>query len=223
MQNQQPTAFEFSETYLTSLWDSIHNSVFDSFMFDSDRVRHLVAQQEADCPSVVPRSVWDWSAQFHDVDIGLFYNPLYAVTSRVGSARQRRGIPPTSVLAPAEAPVRWSAPHERPRRNSVSGSMTLPRSEYGAAEPVAGSDTLGRSWGSRFGLSAIVEHGQSVRLRSTTDGGASGYSRWKNKFRSGFFPSHGRSFSPRAYEVASIEEGLEVPTFGEVFHPPIQM
>ncbi len=42
LQDQFPSAFEFSQTYLTSLWDSLHNTVFDTFGFDSERVRHLL-------------------------------------------------------------------------------------------------------------------------------------------------------------------------------------
>lgn len=115
---------------------------------------------------LIPRSVWDWSAQFHDVDIGLFLNPLFSVTCRVAAYRQRHGIPP-SVPPPtpvklvnnskgtsnSNSPARWipspagSGSGERPRRNSISG--TLPRSigasaaEYGAEN--SGTDTLGES------------------------------------------------------------------------------
>ena len=46
LQNQFPSAFEFSQTYLTSLWDSLHNTVFDTFAFDSERVRHLFTSVE---------------------------------------------------------------------------------------------------------------------------------------------------------------------------------
>lgn len=33
---QFPAAFEFTETYLTTLWDSAHISVFDTFLFDCE-------------------------------------------------------------------------------------------------------------------------------------------------------------------------------------------
>ena len=36
---QFPTHFEFTETYLTTLWDSAHVSIFDTFLFDCDRDR----------------------------------------------------------------------------------------------------------------------------------------------------------------------------------------
>lgn len=39
LQNQFPTAFEFSETYLTTVFDSCHTSFFDTFIFDCERDR----------------------------------------------------------------------------------------------------------------------------------------------------------------------------------------
>lgn len=41
---QYPQAFEFSETYLTSLWDSVHMSVFDTFLFDCEHDRYLASK-----------------------------------------------------------------------------------------------------------------------------------------------------------------------------------
>lgn len=32
--------FEFTETYLTTLWDASHISTFDTFLFDCERDRH---------------------------------------------------------------------------------------------------------------------------------------------------------------------------------------
>lgn len=220
-------SFEFSETYLTSLWDSLHNTVFDTFSFDSDRVRHLMinqVQQDEECPMLISRSVWDWSSQFHDVDIGLFLNPLFSVTCRVGAYRQRRGIPTTSV-ARYQPVGRWIASppqNDRPRRNSISGSMTLPRTEYGAAEQNSGTDTLGRSWGSRFGLAALTEQGAALnRINNDSGGGgggggSGGSSRWK-KLRGALFHSHGRSFSPSSHQISSIEEGMEPMVSIDVF------
>lgn len=37
---QFPTEFEFTETYLTTLWDASHISTFDTFLFDCERDRH---------------------------------------------------------------------------------------------------------------------------------------------------------------------------------------
>lgn len=215
MQHQFPMSFEFSETYLTSLWDSLHNTVFDTFSFDSDRIRQLMTQPHEEPAVLISRSVWDWSSQFHDVDIGLFLNPLFSITCRVGAYRQRRGIAPANYHNQNNQMVpRWipgsSAPNDsRPRRNSISGSLSALRaSEYGAAEQQnKKTDTLGRSWGSRFGLAALSEHGNVVGTLSRADGGGTS-SRWK-RIRGALFHNHGRSFSPHQQQI--VEEGMEMP------------
>jgi myotubularin-related protein 10/11/12 len=40
---QFPAAFEFTETYLTTLWDSAHISVFETFLFDCEHDRTKAA------------------------------------------------------------------------------------------------------------------------------------------------------------------------------------
>ncbi|CAG2062737.1 unnamed protein product, partial [Timema podura] len=39
--SQFPSSFQFTETYLTSLWDSTHITIFDTFLFDCERDRTL--------------------------------------------------------------------------------------------------------------------------------------------------------------------------------------
>ena len=162
MQHQFPASFEFSETYLSSLWDSLHNTVFDTFTFDSQCIRQASAgnvDKHPDHPALMSRSVWDWQTQFHDIDVGLFLNPLFSITCRVGAYRQRRGINPSTPLLHAHHPASPSVPpispqlNDRPRRNSVSISTLRNTAEYGAVDN--GTDTLGRTWGSRFGLAAL--------------------------------------------------------------------
>lgn len=41
---QYPTSFQFSETYLTTLWDSAHLSVFETFLFNSEHERYLAVK-----------------------------------------------------------------------------------------------------------------------------------------------------------------------------------
>lgn len=74
---QFPTEFQMTETYLTTLWDSVHISTFDTFLFDCERDR-IISAGEPNNPLTL-RSVWDWGEQFPDRDIILFYNPLYQV------------------------------------------------------------------------------------------------------------------------------------------------
>lgn len=73
--HQFPSEFEFTETYLTTLWDAAHVSIFDTFIFNCERDR-AVAAMDPNTPLVL-RSVWDWREQFNDQDILLFYNPLF--------------------------------------------------------------------------------------------------------------------------------------------------
>lgn len=40
---QLPTALEMSETYLTTLWDSAHLTIFDTFIFNSEHQRRTVS------------------------------------------------------------------------------------------------------------------------------------------------------------------------------------
>ncbi|KAL3276331.1 hypothetical protein HHI36_011714 [Cryptolaemus montrouzieri] len=71
---QFPTAFKFSETYLTTLWDSVGISIFDTFLFNCEHDR-VVAETGQD--KLVLRSVWDWNKQFSERDIAFFCNPLF--------------------------------------------------------------------------------------------------------------------------------------------------
>ena len=76
---QYPSGFAFSETYLVTLWDSVHLGIFETFLFDSCHQRsryHIDArwQQRLYLPSA-----WNWHVQFSDDDQSFFNNPLYIV------------------------------------------------------------------------------------------------------------------------------------------------
>ncbi|XP_076181009.1 myotubularin-related protein 10-B isoform X2 [Ptiloglossa arizonensis] len=75
LSQQFPAEFEFTETYLTTLWDTAHVSIFDTFIFNCEKDR-IAAATDPSKPFVL-RSVWDWREQFSEQDILLFYNPLY--------------------------------------------------------------------------------------------------------------------------------------------------
>uniref|UniRef100_A0A182QGP7 Myotubularin phosphatase domain-containing protein n=1 Tax=Anopheles farauti TaxID=69004 RepID=A0A182QGP7_9DIPT len=70
---QFPEAFEFSDVFLTTLWDSLFLPIFDTFQFNSETERYQALHAE----HVVLRPVWDWEKQFDDKDLALFTNPLY--------------------------------------------------------------------------------------------------------------------------------------------------
>ncbi|XP_018352124.1 PREDICTED: myotubularin-related protein 10-B isoform X2 [Trachymyrmex septentrionalis] len=86
---QYPTEFEFTETYLTTLWDAAHVSIFDTFIFNCERDR-AVAAMDPNTPLVL-RSVWDWREQFNDQDILLFYNPLFIPCSSTNKIKTENG------------------------------------------------------------------------------------------------------------------------------------
>ncbi|KAL1506237.1 hypothetical protein ABEB36_005634 [Hypothenemus hampei] len=74
---QFPRAFELSETYLITLWDSVHISIFDTFLFNCQHQRIMASMGSNSHLALTLRSMWDWREQFSDRDISLFYNPLY--------------------------------------------------------------------------------------------------------------------------------------------------
>ncbi|EDV91989.1 myotubularin-related protein 10-B [Drosophila grimshawi] len=70
---QFPDEFEFSQTYLTTLWDACFMPIFDTFQFDSQAQRTRAVNEGR----LVLRPVWDWGEQFSDKDKMFFSNPLY--------------------------------------------------------------------------------------------------------------------------------------------------
>ncbi|GAB6023083.1 hypothetical protein CHUAL_007174 [Chamberlinius hualienensis] len=90
MLQQCPAAFEFNEIYLTTVWDSAHISIFETFLFDSEydrrRGRNLTHQH----PDL--RSVWDWHVQFNKSQIMDFINPLYAFAKDVKQSVQQEDL-----------------------------------------------------------------------------------------------------------------------------------
>ncbi|CAG9130076.1 unnamed protein product [Plutella xylostella] len=92
LQRQFPADFEFTETYLTTLWDCTNNHLFDTFLFNCPRDRELLRDKQ----NFVRRPVWDWGEQFSDADIALFYNPLFPPPA--ARAPQRATSTPTQRL-----------------------------------------------------------------------------------------------------------------------------
>lgn len=70
---QFPDEFEFSQTYLTTLWDACFMPIFDTFQFDSQAQRASAVNEGR----LVLRPVWDWGEQFSDKDKMFFSNPMY--------------------------------------------------------------------------------------------------------------------------------------------------
>ncbi|XP_056134069.1 myotubularin-related protein 10 [Lampris incognitus] len=85
MMRQYPVAFEFTETYLVVLSDSMWVPVFSTFLFNcpQQHAEHLlefakskrIAVGEEEVLRFPP--VWEWSQQFSLRDQALFNNPMY--------------------------------------------------------------------------------------------------------------------------------------------------
>ncbi|KAH8386501.1 hypothetical protein KR093_000810 [Drosophila rubida] len=104
---QFPDEFEFSQTYLTTLWDACFMPIFDTFQFDSQAQRAAAVNEGR----LVLRPVWDWGEQFSDKDKLFFSNPLYQ--------RQRGDL---------------SAAQQHHRRSlAVNNRLQLPSATGGAA------------------------------------------------------------------------------------------
>ena len=109
---QFPSAFEFTEVYLTALWDSVTLGVFRNFMHSASHAQQRHKSLDH-CKRAV--SVWNWENQFDEATVGLFCNPLYlpgrrssegstcwTIPSHSGSTRrQQTGTAPGSTGARA--------------------------------------------------------------------------------------------------------------------------
>ncbi|XP_029000477.1 myotubularin-related protein 10 isoform X2 [Betta splendens] len=85
MMNQYPAAFEFSETYLTVLSDSMWIPLFSTFLFNSSKQRAQYLMDFAKSKAIPQGEdhvvyfppIWNWSQQFSIKDLTLFNNPMY--------------------------------------------------------------------------------------------------------------------------------------------------
>ncbi|XP_054571319.1 myotubularin-related protein 12 isoform X2 [Eptesicus fuscus] len=78
--HQHPPAFEFTETYLTVLSDSLYIPIFSTFFFNSPHQKEANVGGEGRDAHGAPLhllTVWDWSVQFEPRAQTLFQNPLY--------------------------------------------------------------------------------------------------------------------------------------------------
>ncbi|KAM9167922.1 myotubularin-related protein 12 [Mergus octosetaceus] len=78
---QYPAAFEFTETYLTVLSDSLYVPIFSTFFFNSQHQKDTNTTGESLETQSGPfrfLTVWDWSVQFDPKAQAFLNNPLYA-------------------------------------------------------------------------------------------------------------------------------------------------
>ncbi|XP_025077357.1 myotubularin-related protein 10-B-like isoform X3 [Pomacea canaliculata] len=76
---QFPSRFAFSETFLTTLWDTAHLGIFDTFLFDSAWERRRFFREGRKLANICLPSAWEWSLQFSEDDVLLFNNPLFVL------------------------------------------------------------------------------------------------------------------------------------------------
>ncbi|XP_064608736.1 myotubularin-related protein 10-B-like isoform X2 [Liolophura sinensis] len=79
MLQQFPSSFAFTETYLTTVWDSIYMGLFETFLFNSPHQQKslLVGMTKTTVPPIYLPSVWKWDFQFGKEYRSFFNNPLY--------------------------------------------------------------------------------------------------------------------------------------------------
>ncbi|XP_036164775.1 myotubularin-related protein 12 isoform X2 [Myotis myotis] len=91
--HQHPPAFEFTETYLTVLSDSLYIPIFTTFFFNSPHQKEMNLGREAQDAHSTPLhllTVWDWSVQFEPRAQTLLQNPLYVEKPKLDKG-QRKG------------------------------------------------------------------------------------------------------------------------------------
>ncbi|XP_039208987.1 myotubularin-related protein 12 isoform X1 [Crotalus tigris] len=91
VQQYQP-AFEFTETYLTVLSDSLYIPIFSTFFFNSQHQRDTTTyggSLDTEGSKLSFLSVWDWSVQFEHEGQALLNNPLYAEKPKLDKIQKK--------------------------------------------------------------------------------------------------------------------------------------
>lgn len=120
---QYPPAFEFTETYLTILSDSMYIPIFSTFLFNSphqkDNTQMLYEDRNILSRSLKLPTVWEWSVQFENSVQALFYNPLYIgkpkPTGAPALSRGKPKLPETRRKSPRTTRTRGTSRTKRAR------------------------------------------------------------------------------------------------------------
>ncbi|KAF1559622.1 Myotubularin-related protein 12, partial [Eudyptes schlegeli] len=89
---QYPPAFEFTETYLTVLSDSLYVPIFSTFFFNSQHQKDTNMSGESLKTQSAPfrfLTVWDWSVQFDPKAQAFLNNPLYAEKPKLDKSQRK--------------------------------------------------------------------------------------------------------------------------------------
>ncbi|MFT7815585.1 myotubularin-related protein 12-like [Arapaima gigas] len=90
---QHSPGFQFSETYLTVLSDSINVAVFSTFLFSTPCQKASIMKTEPDRGALNIPPVWEWSLQFDCKAQGFFINLLYRAKSKQEKALRKAQRP----------------------------------------------------------------------------------------------------------------------------------
>lgn len=77
---QFPSIFEFTETYLTTVWDTAHVGIFNTFLFNNDHQKVAFLSEGKNIKKFTLPAAWKWDMQFRAEDLSFFKNPLYVIT-----------------------------------------------------------------------------------------------------------------------------------------------
>ncbi|KAM4638222.1 myotubularin-related protein 12 [Amazona ochrocephala] len=89
---QYPPAFEFTETYLTVLSDSLYVPIFSTFFFNSQHQKDTSMSGESLKTQSGPfrfLTVWDWSVQFDPKAQAFLNNPFYAEKPKLDKSQRK--------------------------------------------------------------------------------------------------------------------------------------
>ncbi|XP_053304131.1 myotubularin-related protein 12 [Spea bombifrons] len=112
---QYPLAFEFSETYLTVLSDSINIPIFSTFFFNSpyQKDEHQWVEEGPGAQKEPVRfyTAWDWSVQFEVKALSFLTNPLY--TEKLKQERSIKKAPRSKHQRQLSLPLTQSKPSNK--------------------------------------------------------------------------------------------------------------
>lgn len=104
---QYPSRLAFTETYLTTLWDTMQIGVTDTFLFNNAHQRHNFKFRL--------NPVWNWSLQFSEEDVLLFNNPLFSLNTICDLE---------AVIASARGSLKRSGHGQAPNGNSYHRNLS---------------------------------------------------------------------------------------------------
>ncbi|XP_012315356.2 myotubularin-related protein 12 isoform X2 [Aotus nancymaae] len=128
--HQHPPAFEFTETYLTVLSDSLYIPIFSTFFFNSPHQKDTNMGrdgQETQSKPLNLLTVWDWSVQFEPKAQTLLKNPLYVEKPKLDKG-QRKGMRfKAQNFSPTESTKERAVMHQRQLSLPLTQSKSSPK------------------------------------------------------------------------------------------------